>query len=116
MARAAALHDSLAANRITIFIDPSRICIQMTVAPPATLDAFPSVLQGAESWIRDRWCFQERDFANTTHNSQSTGPDTSLKIGLKLIQTVVPCSNPVVEVQKPNDAKLMEVDQHTPNQ
>nr|CAH8838739.1 unnamed protein product [Trichobilharzia regenti] len=85
------------------------------VAPPGTLDAFPSALQSAESWIRDRWRFQERDFVNMTHGSQSTGPATSLRKGLKIIETVEPCSNPVVEVKKPSDAKIMEVGRHTPN-
>nr|CAH8839080.1 unnamed protein product [Trichobilharzia regenti] len=85
------------------------------VAPPGTLDAFPSALQSAESWIRDKWRFQERDFVNMAHGSQSPEPATSLKKGLKIIETVEPCSNPVVEVKKPNDAEIMEVGQHTPN-
>ncbi|VDQ08012.1 unnamed protein product [Trichobilharzia regenti] len=43
------------------------------------------------------------------------GPATSLRKGLKIIETVEPCSNPVVEVKKPSDAKIMEVGRHTPN-
>ncbi|VDP26211.1 unnamed protein product [Schistosoma margrebowiei] len=48
------------------------------VAPPGTLSVFPSPLQSAESWIRDRWIFREN---NSAKSMEHTLP---LKKGLRL--------------------------------
>nr|AAW25455.1 SJCHGC07509 protein [Schistosoma japonicum] len=46
------------------------------VAPPGTLNIFPSQFQSAESWIRDRWIFRQNN------STSSIEPIPTFKRGL----------------------------------
>ncbi|CAH8506823.1 unnamed protein product [Schistosoma margrebowiei] len=74
------------------------------VAPPGTLSVFPSPLQSAESWIRDRWIFREN---NSAKSMEHTLP---LKKGLRTADPVSP-SNRAFNDEELKNRKVMKVDQ-----
>ncbi|CAH8485162.1 unnamed protein product [Schistosoma turkestanicum] len=74
------------------------------VAPPGMLSVFPSPFQSAESWIRDRWIFREKDSA------KSPMPIVSLKKGLRIPDPVVSASNCVLNNEELKYGKVMKGD------
>ncbi|KAH8859927.1 hypothetical protein KSF78_0007093 [Schistosoma japonicum] len=77
------------------------------VAPPGTLNIFPSQFQSAESWIRDRWIFRQNN------STSSIEPIPTFKRGLKISGSVSPSSNCTPSSVELKHKKVTKVSQNS---